>query len=135
MAGRVRVMAAVPPAELHDWVAAADVAAMPIQGNTLNHRLTTPNKLFEAMAAGVPAVVSDLPGMSAVVRDADSGILVDPTDVAAIAAAIRRITSLPEAEWQAWRERCVAAAHDRYSWEAQVGKLLDEYTTLTGKRW
>ena len=53
----------------------------------------------------------------------------------AIAAAIRRITSLPEAEWQAWRERCVAAAHDRYNWETQVEQLLDEYTTLTGKRW
>ena len=135
MGGRVRVMAAVPPAELHDWVAAADVAAMPIQGDTLNHRLTTPNKLFEAMAAGVPAVVSDLPGMSAIVRDADSGILVDPTDVAAIVAAIREITSLPEAEWQAWRDRCVAAARDRYNWESQVEKLLDEYTKLTGKRW
>jgi glycosyltransferase involved in cell wall biosynthesis len=135
MGGRIRVMPAVPPAELHDWVAAADVAGMPIQGDTLNHRLTTPNKLFEAMAAGVPAVVSDLPGMSAIVRDADSGVLVDPTDVPAIAAAIRQITSLPDAEWQAWRDRCVAAAHDRYNWETQVEKLLDEYTTLTGQRW
>jgi glycosyltransferase involved in cell wall biosynthesis len=135
MGGRVRVMGAVPPAELHDWVAAADVAGMPIQGDTLNHRLTTPNKLFEAMAAGVPAIVSDLPGMSAIVRDAGSGILVDPTDVAAIATAIREITSLPEAEWEAWRERCLAAAHDRYNWETQVERLLEEYTALTGKRW
>jgi glycosyltransferase involved in cell wall biosynthesis len=135
MGGRVRVMPAVPPAELHAWVAAADVAGMPIQGDTLNHRLTTPNKLFEAMAAGVPAVVSDLPGMSAIVRDADSGILVDPTDVPAIAAAIRQITSLHDGEWQAWRERCIAAAHDRYNWETQVEKLLDEYTRLTGERW
>jgi glycosyltransferase involved in cell wall biosynthesis len=133
--GKVRVMDAVPPAELHDWVAAADVVGMPIQGDTLNHRLTTPNKLFEAMAAGVPAVVSDLPGMSAIVRDAESGILVDPTDVPAIAAAIRRIVSLPPEEWQAWRERCVAAAHDRYNWETQVDRLLDLYTDLTGKRW
>ena len=133
--GKVRVMAAVPPAELHDWVAAADVAGMPIQGDTLNHRLTTPNKLFEAMAAGVPAVVSDLPGMSAIVRDSGSGILVDPTDVPAIAAAIREITSLSDDEWQAWRDRCLAAAHDRYNWETQVERLLDEYTTLTGKRW
>jgi glycosyltransferase involved in cell wall biosynthesis len=116
-------------------VAAADVAGMPIQGDTLNHRLTTPNKLFEAMAAGVPAIVSDLPGMSAIVRDAGSGILVDPTDVAAIATAIREITSLPEAEWEAWRERCLAAAHDRYNWETQVERLLEEYTALTGKRW
>ena len=135
MDGRIRVMPAVPPAELHDWVAAADVAAMPIQGDTLNHRLTTPNKLFEAMAAGVPAVVSDLPGMSAIVRDAGSGILVDPTDVGEIAAAIREITSLPDEAWQAWRDRCVAAAHDRYNWETQAEKLLEEYTALTGKRW
>jgi glycosyltransferase involved in cell wall biosynthesis len=133
--GRVRVLNAVPPAELHDWVAAADVVAMPIQGDTLNHRLTTPNKLFEAMAAGVPAVVSDLPGMSAIVKDAGSGILVDPTDISAIAAAIREIVSLPAGEWQAWRERCLAAAHDRYNWETQVERLLDLYSELTGKRW
>ena len=133
--GRVRVMAAVPPAELHDWIAAADVAAMPIQGDTLNHRLTTPNKLFEAMAAGVPAVVSDLPGMSAILRDAESGMLVDPTDVPAIADAIRGIVSLPDEAWQAWRERCLAAAHERYNWETQVDRLLDLYTELTGKRW
>ena len=133
--GRVRVMAAVPPAELHAWVAAADVAAMPIQGDTLNHRLTTPNKLFEAMAAGVPAVVSDLPGMSTIVRDAGSGILVDPTDPVAIAGAIRSITELDDGAWRARRERCVAAAHDRYNWETQVDRLLDAYTSLTGKRW
>jgi glycosyltransferase involved in cell wall biosynthesis len=135
LAGRVRVMGPVPPAELHDWIASADVAGMPIQGDTLNHRLTTPNKLFEAMAAGVPAVVSDLPGMSAVARDADCAILVDPTDVPEIRAAIRRILDLPPADWLAWSDRCVAAAHDRYNWETQVGKLLDLYTELTGKRW
>jgi glycosyltransferase involved in cell wall biosynthesis len=135
LGGKVRVMGAVPPAELHDWVAAADVVGMPIQGDTLNHRLTTPNKLFEAMAAGVPAVVSDLPGMSAIVKDAGSGVLVDPTDVPAIAAAIRSLTMLPDGEWQAWRDRCLAAAHDRYNWETQADKLLDLYTELTGKRW
>lgn len=135
LGGRVRVMGPVPPAELHDWVACADVVGMPIQGDTLNHRLTTPNKLFEAMAAGVPAVVSDLPGMSAVVRDAGSGVLVDPTDTVAIAAAIRQILDLPEAEWLAWSQRCVAAAHDRYNWETQAERLLDAYSELTGKRW
>jgi glycosyltransferase involved in cell wall biosynthesis len=133
--GKIRVMTAVPPGELHDWVAAADVAAMPIQGDTLNHRLTTPNKLFEAMAAGVPAVVSDLPGMRAIVEDTGCGILVDPTDPHAIADGIRQVLQLPDEGWLAWRQRCLDAAHDRYNWETQVETLLHEYGRLTGKRW
>jgi glycosyltransferase involved in cell wall biosynthesis len=135
LAGRGWMMNAVPPAELLDWVACADVAAMPIQASTLNHRLTTPNKLFEAMAAGVPSVVSDLPGMAAIVRETRCGILVDPTSPEAIGAAIVTITSQTPEEWQAWRARCLAAAHDKYSWETQVGKLLEEYGRLTGKPW
>ena len=134
-AGRVWMMNAVPPADLLDWVASADVAAMPIQASTLNHRLTTPNKLFEAMAAGVPSVVSDLPGMATIVRETGCGILVDPARPAAIAAAIREIADLPDADWLAWRRRCIAAAHDRYSWETQVGRLIEEYGRLTGHPW
>jgi len=133
--GRVHMMNAVPPADLLDWVACADVAAMPIQASTLNHRLTTPNKLFEAMAAGVPAVVSDLPGMASIVTETGSGILVDPADPAAIRRAIEEIAALDEADWLAWRHRCLAAAHDRYSWETQVGRLIEEYGRLTGRPW
>jgi len=88
---RIAVLPAVPPAELIGWVASADVAAMPIQPTTLNHRLTTPNKLFEAIAADVPVVASDLPGMATIVRETGCGRLVDPRDPAAIAAAVRAV--------------------------------------------
>ena len=135
LAGRVWMMNAVPPAELLDWVACADVVAMPIQASTLNHRLTTPNKLFEAMAAGVPSVVSDLPGMASIVRETGCGILIDPEDVTAIARAIESIVDLPQADWDDWRRRCLAAAHDRYSWETQVERLVAEYGLLTGRPW
>jgi glycosyltransferase involved in cell wall biosynthesis len=135
LAGRVWMMNAVPPADLLDWVACADVVAMPIQASTLNHRLTTPNKLFEAMAAGVPSVVSDLPGMATIVRETECGILIDPEDPRAIARAIESIVDLPAAEWAAWRRRCLAAAHERYSWETQVERLIEEYGRLTGRPW
>ena len=133
--GRVRVLPAVPPSELLDWVAAADVVAMPIQPTTLNHRLTTPNKLFEALAAGVPVVASDLPGMAGIVAETGCGLLVDPTDPAALAAALRAILDAPAADRRAWRERALAAAHATYNWERQAAVLLDEYTKLTGRRW
>ena len=99
------------PDELLDWVACADVVAMPIQPSTLNHRLTTPNKLFEAMAAGVPVVASDLPGMATIVRDTGCGVLCDPADPAAISAALRAILEAPEAERLAFGRRGLAASH------------------------
>jgi glycosyltransferase involved in cell wall biosynthesis len=133
--GRVRILAAVPPTELLDWIASADVVAMPIQPTTLNHRLTTPNKLFEALAAGVPVVASDLPGMAPIVRETGCGILVDPTDPAAIAAALRDVLATPADEMSAWRARCSAAARDTYNWERQMEWLLAEYSRLTGRPW
>lgn len=135
LAGRVRLLPAVPPEELLDWVAAADVVAMPIQPSTLNHRLTTPNKLFEAMTAGVPVVASDLPGMSGIVLETGCGLVCDPTDPVAIAAAIRAILDAPGTERLAVRRRALAAADDRYNWETQLGVLLAEYGRLTGRPW
>jgi glycosyltransferase involved in cell wall biosynthesis len=131
----VYVLPAVPPTELLDWVAAADVVAIPIQPSTLNHRLTTPNKLFEAIAAGVPVVASDLPGMAGVVREVEAGILVDPTDPSAIAAAIRTTLAADEAERAETAARLLAAAHATYNWETQVERLFLEYERLTGRPW
>ncbi len=132
---RVRILPAVAPTELLDWVACADVVAMPIQPTTLNHRLTTPNKLFEAMAVGVPVVASDLPGMAPIVRETGCGVVCDPTDAAAIAAAILAIIDAPGAERAGYRRRALDAAHATYCWEHQAEALLAEYGRLTGRPW
>jgi glycogen synthase len=135
LAGRVHVLPAVPPAELLDWVASADIVAMPIQPTTLNHRLTTPNKLFEAMAASVPVVASDLPGMAGIVRETGCGILVDPTSTSAIASAICGLLE-SRAEVRDEMGRRGHEAHlATYNWEAQVAILLAEYGRLTGRPW
>lgn len=132
---RCHVLPAVPPGELLDWVASADVAVMPIQPTTLNHRLTTPNKLFEAMTAGVPVVAADLPGMAAIVRSTGCGVLCDPTDPAAIARAIGELLDRSPADRAAMGDRGRTAARDRYGWDAQVQPLLAAYGRLTGQPW
>ena len=129
-AGRVFLLEAVPPSELLSWTASADVMVMAIQPSSLNHQHTTPNKLFEAMAAGVPVVASDLPGMATIVRATGCGVLCDPTSPAAIAAAIRSVLGAPAPERAAMRSRALAAAYDRYNWESQVGNLLRLYDRL-----
>jgi glycosyltransferase involved in cell wall biosynthesis len=135
LAGRLFVLPAVDPTALIAWVASADVVAMPIQPTTLNHRLTTPNKLFEAMAAGVPVVASDLPGMAGIVRETGCGVLVDPTDPAAVAAGIRELLDLAPDARQAVGRRGLDAHLATYNWEAQAAILLAEYGRLTGRPW
>lgn len=127
---RVFLIDAVPPSQLLDWTASADLLLMAIQPTSLNHRYTTPNKLWEALAAGVPVVASDLPGMAEVVRETGAGVVCDPTSPAAIAVAIGHILSRSPAERADLGRRALAAAHDRYNWEVQAGALLALYRTL-----
>jgi len=134
LGGRVRLVPPVRPDELHAWVACADVVAMPIQPSTLNHRLTTPNKLFEAMATGVAIVASDLPGMSRIINETGCGVLCDGTDPAALASALRFVLDDPARRLEMGR-RGHAAARDTYNWERQASILLREYGSVTGRGW
>ena len=109
---------------------------MPIQPTTLNHRLTTPNKLFEAMAAGVPVVASDLPGMAPIVRETGCGVLVRPGRPRLDRRRDPRRPRRPRrTDRRGWSDRAIAAAHETYSWERQAAILLDEYGRLTGRPW
>jgi len=135
---RIHVLGAVPPDELLEWVGSADVGVMPNQPRNLNERLSTPNKLFECLAAGTPVVSSDFHERRRIVVDDPDGPLgavCDPTDPAAIAAAIASILDLPKAGAADLRTRCARAARARYSWEPQFERLVAEYSRLTGRAW
>jgi glycosyltransferase involved in cell wall biosynthesis len=131
--GRLHVLDAVPPSELLAWVAGADVDVMPLQPTTLNHYLCSPNKLWESLAAGVPVVTSDFPVMRRVVLDPDTGPLgavCDPVDPDSIARAVRELLDPPPAERAELRARCLRAAHEKWNWETESGRLLDLYSAL-----
>jgi glycosyltransferase involved in cell wall biosynthesis len=133
--GRLRVLDPVSPDDLLPWISGADVDVMALQPTTINHRLSTPNKLFEAIAAGVPVVVSDFPAMRSVVLGDAAGPLgevCDPTSPMSIAAAIRRIVTAPRDDRAELRRRCVAAAHDRWNWETESARLIALYGSLGG---
>jgi glycosyltransferase involved in cell wall biosynthesis len=131
-AGHVFHLAAVPPPDLLAWTASADVLVMAIQPTSTNHEFTTPQKLWEALAAGVPVVASDLPGMAEVVRETGAGEVCDPTDPASIAAALHRVLDVGPEQRAALRGRALHAAHSRYNWETQAAVLLDIYGDLLG---
>ena len=126
--GRLHVLPAVAPLEVTDWVAGADVAVLPIAPTTRNHRLSTPNKLFEAIAAGVPVVASDFPAIREIVLGDPAGSLgavCDPTSPRAVAEAIAAILTAPVEARGALRNRVRRAASERWSWEREGAKVTD----------
>lgn len=129
--GRLFVLEAVPPEELLEWTAGADVTLIPLERSTLNHWLNSPNKLFESLAAGVPVVASRFPVIEPIVAQCQAGeLLEDPTDARELAAAVERILALPPAEYAALRRRCRRAALERYNWETEGARLVALYARL-----
>lgn len=70
--------------------AALDVMAYPSV-----EKDTYPFSLLEAMACGVPAVVTDIPGIRLVVRTEAEALIVPPRDEGRLADAIRRLLADP----------------------------------------
>jgi sucrose-phosphate synthase len=73
---------------------------------------------LEAMAAGLPAVVTKAGGPSESMREGDEefGILVDPTDPEDVGAGLHTLTSNPEV-WERYARAGYGRVLARYTWE------------------
>jgi glycosyltransferase involved in cell wall biosynthesis len=134
--GRVHYVPGVDPSEVLEWVSGADVDVMAILPADQNSIMSTPNKLFESIAAGVPVVSSDFPERRRIVLDDPDGplgALCDPSSPQSIAAAIRSILDLPPAERDDLRARCLKAAHERWNWETESARLVALYAKIAAR--
>ena len=93
VADRVTFTGFVPPTQVREHLARAAVAVLPLPDNPMARLFTSPLKLFEYMAAGVPIVASDLPSIREVLRDGENALLVAPGDPEALARGIDRLLS------------------------------------------
>jgi glycosyltransferase involved in cell wall biosynthesis len=90
---------------------------------------TRSNKLFEYMAAGLPVIASDLPAWRKIVLGTGCGLVADPYDPEAIAAAIEHLLTNPN-EAEAMGERGQAAVRERFNWEREAPLLVSLYRDL-----
>jgi glycosyltransferase involved in cell wall biosynthesis len=86
----------VPHRDVPSWYGRAELALMPYQADLGHADSISPLKLFEAMAAGRPVIVSDLGPLREVVKDGENGLLVKADDVAAWVAAVDRLGADPD---------------------------------------
>ena len=104
------------------WLAAADIAVSASRSEGL------PFNVMEAMAAGLPAVVTDVKGHSDLVAPEENGYLFPYDDAAAFAAAVEPLTASPQL-----RQRMGAAGKEKmrpYALDAVLPQVMEQYLSV-----
>jgi len=121
---RITLSGFVPHTDVPGVLASLDVLALPSVYEEMG------SVLVEAMASGLSVVASRVGGIPDVVVDGETGVLVPPGDVDALAAALDTLVADPERRQQMClnaRERAV-----RYSWPELGNRVLVLYEQVTG---
>ena len=90
---------------------------------------SSPNKLFEYMALGLPIIASDFPAWHEVLDEANCAVYVDPLNVNDIAEKMISLSNNPEIARE-MGERGKKLVFEKYNWSAIENRLVDLYHTI-----
>lgn len=108
-------------------LAAADAFCLPSRHEGL------PISLLEAMQAGLACVATRVGGVPGMIADGVEGVLVEPSDPKALAAALERVLTDAEAG-EAMGARARALVRERYDVAAATAAYAQIYDELVGSR-
>jgi glycosyltransferase involved in cell wall biosynthesis len=121
--GNLRMDGFQPPERVADYVIAADLFVVPNRSKpAISALYTSPLKVFEAMAAGVPIVASDLPSLRDILTPGEEASFVAPDDPEALARGIADLLANPHARMQMGKRLRIRAP--RHSWQRRAQRLV-----------
>lgn len=123
----------VPKAEVYRLLARADALVMNIPAIGLYQAGTSPNKLFDYLAAGRP-VLAGTSGADDLVARAGGGISVAGNDPGALAGAAERLAALSPAERDAMGARARAFVEANHDIERLAERYADVLRSLVPER-
>lgn len=126
----VALTGALPHPAVIDHYRRARLFALPCVVADDGDRDGIPNAILEAMAMALPVVSTTISGIPEVVRDGETGCLVPPRDVAALAGALEHLLDDPSAG-----SRMGAAARqfvmEEFDVQRNLVRLLDAFADAT----
>jgi len=90
-AGRIIFLPVMPWEEMMRYTLGCDAGFTLDTDTCTNQRYSLPNKLFDYIAAGIPAIASPLPEVSTVIGQYGCGIVIDEVSPQAIAEVLERL--------------------------------------------
>jgi glycosyltransferase involved in cell wall biosynthesis len=126
---RIMLLPPVPQSDVVRACSHATVGVIPYEPRGLNNLFSTPNKLFDFMAAGVPLIGTQMPELTRFIVGCAIGVTVPSGDVARLASGIQDLLDHPERRWL-MRANALEASK-RYCWDEEKGALLELYAPET----
>jgi glycosyltransferase involved in cell wall biosynthesis len=118
----------VPMSAVRSYHAALDVFVVPRTPDRVC-QLVTPLKPVEAMASGLPLVVSGVHALTEIVRDKVTGMQFPPLDSDALAGVLRELLENPALRRELGDNARAWVAQDR-TWERDAARYRDAYARL-----
>jgi glycosyltransferase involved in cell wall biosynthesis len=118
----------VPMSRVRDYHAALDVFVVPRTPDRVC-QLVTPLKPVEAMASGLPVVVSAVKALGEIIEDGVTGMQAAPQDPAALAGCLRQLLASPELRRELGQNAREWVARDR-TWEHNAQRYRAAYERL-----
>lgn len=118
----------VPMTKVRDYHAVLDVFVVPRTPDRVC-QLVTPLKPVEAMASGLPVVVSGVRALGEIIQDKVTGLQFPPLDAEALADALQLLLGNPELRRELGANAKQWVARDR-TWEHNAARYRDAYARL-----
>jgi glycosyltransferase involved in cell wall biosynthesis len=127
---RVRYLGLVPQEQVPNYTSLVDVVYYGLDGNIKDDNIhySSPNALFNALAAGKPVLTTNLGEIARIVREERCGIVVEPPMPILLAEAMLKLRDPSFREPLSINAR--HAAQLKYNWEAAESALLNVYWQL-----
>lgn len=126
---RVHLVGRVGPDEVAGALADADVSIVYVRPTCLSYRYSLPNKLFEAIHAGLPIAAADLPDTARIVEDFGVGRVFGSDSPQDLARVVLEVLEQPDEYRAASR-----AAIEHLSWEIESERLVSLYQDILARR-
>ncbi|MCI0691264.1 glycosyltransferase family 4 protein [candidate division KSB1 bacterium] len=126
----VRYLGRVPQEQVPDYTALADVIYYGLDHHFADDNIhySSPNALFNALAAGKPVLTTNLGEIARIVREEKCGVIVEQPAPERLAEAVKQLRDPAFRAPLSMNAR--RAAQDKYNWNAAAAMLLSIYQQL-----